>query len=228
MYDIGEEVNNVAVNPCGSLSKYPCYCNPNVEGQLNCPYCTVTNGDTTECLLDKETKRFNIFGDGGKACECDYSLRKSFNFPANSSCDAHYGCAVEEASGEITFYTDGESIEGKTGICGSNYPFICDRSAINTVDFLAYPYCQFTVEGGTTKCVKDGDTISFIDENGKNVECKCEASSLGPKVDCTTIPQSTLTDLPTQSPIDPPSSASIVSVWIVKLFAVICSLRVYV
>jgi hypothetical protein len=210
-YEPGQEVD--VVNPCGSRTKYPCYCNPNIQGQLECPYCTVTNGDTVECLKNQESKRFNIFGKGGQSCECDYGTRSNLNFPALPNCNAHDGCTVEESTGDVTFYNNGDKIQRKEGVCGNGFPYLCDTSGTSAAtDNLKYPYCEFTDQSGATRCATDGETISFIDENGKNVQCSCEIRTFGAQKQCSSSSESAATPPPTLPGFVPqPTSTPIIS-----------------
>lgn len=40
----GENVGNVDLR-CGSYEDWPCFCNPNLERQVECPYCSFATGD---------------------------------------------------------------------------------------------------------------------------------------------------------------------------------------
>ncbi|CAJ1946750.1 unnamed protein product [Cylindrotheca closterium] len=201
------------VNPCGSVSDYPCFCNPNLQDQLYCPYCTVTTrSGAVECLKDEEVKQFNIFRQGSQSsCVCDYSSRGNLNFPAEPRCNLPDGCAVAETNGATTFYSDGEEIRNREGICGTGYPFICDASGASIgSDNLTYPYCQIIDQSGEVQCVRDGESISLIDRFGESVRCTCRFGSLGPISDCVDSDIS-ITTPPTRAPADSPTRAPTVS-----------------
>lgn len=177
-YAPGQEVD--ALNPCGSQKRYPCYCNPNMEGQLECPYCTVANGDSLECLKDQETKEFNIFGAEGQSCVCNYAMRTNLNFPALPTCNGGTGCVVQENNGAFAFYNNGDVIQRKDGVCGTGFPYICDTSgSFAATNNLKYPYCDFEDQNGAFKCAQDGGTIALIDANGMDVRCSCEITTSG-------------------------------------------------
>ena len=195
-YTMGDKVD--VLGECNDTTNYPCYCSPNVNGQLYCPYCTIAHGDSVECIKDREIKQLNIF-DQGQSCQCDYSLRVSANFPAYPDCAGHNGCSVEEEDGSFTFYNAGEEIQGKEGICGEGFPYICDN---RFGDDLLYPYCSFVTQGGGTICARDTETVTFIDRFGKQKQCECQITALGQGEEtCMSINE------PSPSSTPPPSSS---------------------
>eukprot|EP00980_Cylindrotheca_fusiformis_P009946 scaffold2200_cov112-Cylindrotheca_fusiformis.AAC.3 len=190
-YAPGEEVD--VLDPCGSQTEYPCYCNPNMQEQLECPYCTVaTSGDTIECMKDQEVKKLNIFETEEQSCVCNYAMRTNLNFPALPTCNTDNGCVVQENNGAVAFYNDGDVVLRKEGICGNGFPYICDTSGIYAAtNNLKYPYCDFEDQNGAIRCAQDGEEITLIDPNGLSANCSCQIGLRGVQKQCRSILEQT-------------------------------------
>ena len=75
VFEDGESYGLLIDSPCGP-NRYPCYCNVNLPGKIDCPYCTYTNSfGITVCGVVGETTNFMDQQGEDQSCTCldDYT-----------------------------------------------------------------------------------------------------------------------------------------------------------
>jgi hypothetical protein len=69
-FDNGEPYGDAVVTRCGSVTDYPCFCNPQAVDQAECPYCGFVTGDgNLYCAKHDETIVF-VDGSINRECSC--------------------------------------------------------------------------------------------------------------------------------------------------------------
>jgi hypothetical protein len=217
----GENMGDAFSTRCGSTDEWPCFCNPILPQDAECPYCTFAAGDgTLHCAKDGQNITFRD-GSISRACTCEIP-----DDPTESpirNCDVvvpALGCSWFDLNGDPVFFENGESFGDLIdGVCGpaSEWPSFCyvpPGSSGGDEFLIDYPYCIYTdTESGEVLCTKDGETTEYLDEDNTELSCTCAYSSTdGPDPTCERVPPSptTPTNAPTPAaPVRPPSSGGL-------------------
>lgn len=70
-FTIGQSFGSYATNLCGSAEEFPCFCNPALSNQVECPYCGFLSSDgSLYCARDQETISYQD-GDINRTCRCE-------------------------------------------------------------------------------------------------------------------------------------------------------------
>jgi hypothetical protein len=170
----GESLGSAFETRCGSSGDYPCYCNPDVDDQIECPYCGVATStpNLLRCAKDGQTIQVIDLEGRGQSCTCD----------ASDPTDPQPVCVEDESALVCTFaMEDGTTVTRQPGEeigfesrCGdeSNYPCICNPNLPMQIEC---PYCSFaTTQRDALLCVAEGETVSFVDVDGRGQNCTCE------------------------------------------------------
>lgn len=193
----GENLGDAFATRCGSSDEWPCFCNPDLENNAECPYCGFSTWDgTLYCARDGQNITFQD-GSISRACTCE--IPDDPTQPAIRDCvvvASEAGCNWFDLEGNEVFYKNGESF-GDTidGACGPalDWPSYCyvPPGSSGGDDFLIdYPYCVFSdTDSGTAVCAKDGEKVEYVDRNGTKLSCDCTYTSEGgPNPTCERVP----------------------------------------
>lgn len=170
----GESLGSSFENRCGISDDFPCFCNPDLDGQVECPYCgfATSTPNLLRCVADGQTIKLIDLDGKGQSCTCD----------ASDPTDPQPLCFEDESALVCTFeMEDGTTVTKQpgeeTGLdsrCGdaSKFPCFCNPSMDSQVEC---PYCSFaTNDEDTLLCLEEGESGSFIDADGLGQECICE------------------------------------------------------
>jgi hypothetical protein len=70
-FSSGESYGDYMQTRCGSSAEFPCFCNPELKNQMECPYCGfVQAGGGLLCAKDQEVVSFND-GEKDQTCTCE-------------------------------------------------------------------------------------------------------------------------------------------------------------
>jgi hypothetical protein len=206
-----------AVSPCGAASEWPCFCNTELDDQIECPYCSLPIGDDGEYLCGTDSDVLQVPQDDGTTVSCQCDIADAFtdpkvvcgNFPTPAP-----GCTVDfpNGGGQSERYSAGDRIASKTGPCGTaqEFPYVCNPN-LGTPDNLEYPYCEVLAisddNGGedVTECTKDGGSVTFTNRNGERKTCDCIylTAGVGGQTTCRDAPAD-----PTAAPAPPRPTAT--------------------
>jgi hypothetical protein len=219
VFNRGDSLGQVMPNRCGKNENFPCFCNPDLREQIECPYCRFpSESGVLVCAKDGETVFYTDLDGVDQTCECEIPDDPTQPFRTNcsgggvdpSETDV---CTLELENGTFMTFQNGESYgEYLETRCGpsSEWPCYCDTSLPGHV---YCPYCGFADGEGQLYCARDNGSVDFEDA-GVYRSCSCEFSS-----DRTQKPTKTCTsslDPPTLSPggenDDEPSAVCIVTI----------------
>lgn len=175
IYMAGENLGNFRENRCGS--DFPCFCNPDVPGQIECPYCRFVQEDLSlKCARNGEFVSYRDRDGIDMVCSCEIPADPTAE-PITSCIDTRPKvqevCTKELENGEVVTFTQGESYgDYLTTRCDSpqNFPCFCNPSMWNQIEC---PYCGFLAGDGILHCARDDETISFKDGSITRT-CSCE------------------------------------------------------
>lgn len=229
-FAVGESYGDYLTNRCGSSEEFPCFCNPAMHNQIECPYCGFASGDgSLYCAKDQETISYQ-YGGATQTCSCEIpddpfqepirSCSDNGAVPTSApivpppSTDEEF-CTLTKPNGDVVFIKDGESFGDlfERGVCGSTqeWPTICNPSIEDTIsrqiNQAEYPYCVFeNTASGETVCARHSETVSFEDDAGVKQTCTCAylgAALGGAQGTC----RPTIDETATPAPSEPTSSA---------------------
>lgn len=201
----GENVGENFVTRCGDPDDFPCFCNPDNDPPVDCPYCGFAlTKENLLCLKNEQIANFvDIRGDS-KTCECrapTVSATPTENCLLPSS-EANI-CFFRDADGHPVTFDAGEPVDNAllpVSQCGPNYQCFCDPKASNQ---LSCPFCVEVDFGGTLICASAGEIVAYQDSNGFSQRCFCDVpsdlSERDPMINCV--------DQPPIGPTDPPAIA---------------------
>lgn len=219
---LGENLGDAFLTRCGSTDEWPCFCNPNLPNNAECPYCPFAAGDgSLYCARDGQNITFR---DGSISRLCTCEILDDPTADPIRECEvilSEAGCNWFDLNGNEVFVENGESF-GDTvdGVCGpaTEWPSFCyvRPGSSGGDDFLIdYPYCVFDdANSGQEVCARDEETIEYVNSDGTTLKCSCSYTSEGgPDPTCERVPvapsppvetpgPSTLA--PSPSPVEPP------------------------
>lgn len=192
----GDSYGEFRQTRCGSPSEFPCFCNPDLPGQIYCPYCSFANEDgELFCAKDDEIITYED-GDTSKTCSCDIPGDQTAlpitscsedGIPTDKAPAPSTTCRLQNEFGRFVDVDAGESFEGVIdGPCGpgEEWPAFCNpgfaiaRQAGIDEDFVEYPYCVFeNTRSGEAVCARSNGQITYIDN--EDVVQRCSCSYLG-------------------------------------------------
>jgi hypothetical protein len=194
----GESLGDFLPNRCGS--EFPCFCNPFMPGQIECPYCRFARaGGNLVCARHDESVVYQDMEGMDQTCSCQVpsnggdpisncdvgsspvatptqqspSPATSPSRPLTPTDDQTDVCTLELESGQIITFVSGESYGDYLPTrCGSaeEFPCFCNTALPNKVEC---PYCGFVRGDGSLHCAKDREIISFVDGTVART-CSCE------------------------------------------------------
>jgi len=204
----GENVGTNFVTRCGDVTEFPCFCNPEKNPPVDCPYCGfVLTKENLLCLKNEQTASFvDIYGDD-KICECKAPTISSVPVEncVLTSTDIN-ACVFRDGNGYPFTFDVGAPVDTKflpLGNCGPEFQCFCDPQAD---DQLSCPFCVEVDFGGELICASEGESVEYQDENGIDRTCFCDVpSDQKPFINCDDEPPPIRPTLPTPMPIGPPS-----------------------
>lgn len=183
IFQRGESLGGSFVTRCGPADVYPCFCNPDLSQQVECPYCGFAlEGGGLLCAKDLEIHTFADIDGNSKTCECSAPLGgASPTFDCEIEDDQSLNQPGVEDGGSCTFdMPDGSTISFLSGEpilsavffnrCGDDFPCYCDQTSD---DQVSCPYCRFPAMGGEMFCARNGQVVALQDEDGVNQMCTC-------------------------------------------------------
>eukprot|EP00536_Pseudo-nitzschia_multiseries_P015618 jgi/Psemu1/69571/estExt_Genemark1.C_9200007 len=183
----GESYGEFLPNRCNHPSNYPCYCNPDVYKQAECPYCAFDTGDgNLLCAKHEETVSFfvpDLDRSDVKTCRCsipedpgDDPIKSCFvpnqlpddrsrNFLSSEiNTDDIQGCQVSNPNtGQLLTVPNGASFGDYVsfqGVCGggSEWPAYCSRDSVESKIVADSPPAATIAANMETR-----DSVFFID-----------------------------------------------------------------
>ena len=176
-YQRGENLGDSIKTRCGTSIDFPCFCNPDLEKQAECPYCTfATGGGGLYCAKNEESISFQD-GSVVRVCSCEVPS----DFPEGDvvrDCiidnDAPVGfCEFPNFEGELIEFEDGESFGDLIpGVCEptEDWPTYC--KVVEDYFITEYPYCVYN-DAPETVCAKHNETVTYTNNDGELVSCSC-------------------------------------------------------
>jgi hypothetical protein len=165
---------------CGPAQEFPCFCNPNYPGKIECPYCGMSTSSGTVCIRDGETKDITNTNGILKTCSCqvpdpfDDPVPTCTVTPTSAPVPAPPATPGDACLQQGQTFQDGESFgETLDNGCGLDYPSFCNTQLQNNIEF---PYCAFANQDGTLQCARDGESLTF---NSGSVSFSCKCAVLG-------------------------------------------------
>jgi hypothetical protein len=200
----GESFGDYVETRCGSPLEFPCYCNPDLPNQMECPYCGFVdvNGELL-CAHDGEIVTY-FDGDIEQTCSCEVpddplqnpTEKCGLDIGSGFGTDPPFGdsgvnataegCTIADANGALVTIPNGESFGDLVdGVCGDalEWPSFCNAQIQQTVaarspggsqDFGAIEYPY---------CVYT-DTITGSPECARNNEFVTYTNMMGEQVEC--------------------------------------------
>ncbi len=188
-FQAGEPLGETFISRCGSSSDFPCFCQPDLPTQIDCPLCGIATQDNEEGLVCAliDGPLVNVTSLDGEAKEC--LCRRDLNGNPETICflqgstleDASTStplnddvCTLEWADGSVDVFQDGQSY-GELFIepCRnpSEYPCFCN---VSIPEKRSCPYCAVTTNTGDIACGRIGETFVLVDENQEEISCDCQ------------------------------------------------------
>ena len=211
LFFAGENVGDNFVTRCGDVTDFPCFCNPDRDPPVDCPYCGFAlTKENLLCLKNEQVANFvDIYGDD-RTCECIAPTTSSS--PTEncllSSLDVNV-CVFRDENGDPVTYDAGEPVDDSLiplSNCGASFQCFCDPQAS---DQLSCPFCAEVDFGGQLICASDGESVVYQDENGAEQSCFCEVpsdlSTQKPSINCVDTPPARppTVDVTTPTPTSP-------------------------
>ena len=219
IFQRGESLGGSFITRCGSFIDFPCYCNPDINPPIECPYCAYVeeNGTDLLCAGDGEITTYVDQTGITQTCECS---APGNGIPPTTNCedlpdnnnpddgdddnDDSTTCTIDLPDGTTQIFQDGASVEDfLPNRCGSTFPCYCNPNIEGQIEC---PYCRFASLGGDLACARDGETVSFQDMAGITQTCSCqipqEEENTEPIINCN-IDDDNNNNNPTPTP--PPS-----------------------
>jgi hypothetical protein len=188
----GENVGNAFKTRCGEAADFPCFCNPDLDPPVECPYCGFARkGGKFLCVKDEQVVNFVDLDGDDKTCGCSASKRSGPTPNCMMPSTSANTCLLDLPDGTTRTFADGESLgDHLPNRCGSDFPCFCNPSAPEQIEC---PYCRFPSLSGELVCAPEGETASYRDLNGEDQTCFClriPNSSNAPQiVDCNASPK---------------------------------------
>jgi hypothetical protein len=205
VFQRGDGLGNSFVTRCGAAENFPCFCNPDLDPPVECPYCGFAmEGGKLLCTKDGEIQSFVDIDGSNKTCGCAAPLGGA----PTPDCDIFREgtCTIDLPDGTSKTFANGESLSGfLPNRCGSEYPCFCNPSAPGQIEC---PYCRFPTMGGDLTCAYDGDTVTFTDPDGVFQMCSCQipnSPSAEPISNCNASPAQSPVSSPVEGPAEAPS-----------------------
>jgi hypothetical protein len=204
----GESYGDYIETRCGSSTEFPCFCNPAMRNQMECPYCGFVQADGE--LLCAKHNEIVSFNDGveDQTCTCEISanpldepIQNCGPFDGNGNnnnndFDNVVGgdgeCTVVDLNGETVTIPAGESFGDLVdGVCGDSieWPAFCNTQLESTIisrteteglTSVEYPYCVYSdTITGETICGRDGQELTYLNTQGEEITCSCSYNSPG-------------------------------------------------
>mmetsp|Transcript_27120 Transcript_27120/g.47916 ORF Transcript_27120/g.47916 Transcript_27120/m.47916 type:complete len:575 (-) Transcript_27120:336-2060(-) len=192
----GDYIQN---NRCGSSLEFPCFCNPSLPNQMECPYCRFVQADgELVCAKHNQVVSFND-GDTDQTCSCTVPTdpfqdpipncdgqQQQPSTPIIEDDDNDGTCTVADDTGNLVTVSNGESFGDLVeGVCGDPlvWPAFCNTQLDATVttrqqsqdfDTIEYPYCVYTdTLSGQPECARNNEQITYVNDAGDQVVCSC-------------------------------------------------------
>lgn len=164
----GQNVGSAFETLCGSSDDFPCFCNPDNDPPVDCPYCGMAAwGDTLVCSRDNESVTFLDINGIGQTCQCTVT-----NGAPSSSCQQSGTCTLTLPDGTSRNFANGESISDFfPNRCGDDFPCFCNPDVVGQIEC---PYCRLAGLGGSLTCARDDETVTYQKDDGTFETCSCE------------------------------------------------------
>jgi hypothetical protein len=206
VFQAGQNLGENFVTRCGSAEDFPCFCNPDLEQQVECPYCgfALLGGDLL-CAGDNEVVSFVDINSDDKICGCSAPKGGIPSPNCDEPVDSESTCTIDLADGTSKVFTKGESLgDFLQSRCGSEFPCFCNPSLPEQIEC---PYCRFPSMGGDLVCARDGESVTFRDMVGVDQSCSCQIPNTlnaDAITSCNASPEAP-GEVPSPPPTDPPS-----------------------
>ena len=224
-YQAGENLGDSFQTRCGS--SFPCYCSPNRNPPVECPYCSMADADQgLVCAKDGETVSIVNLNGIPQSCSCSVSIDGiaqescvDVDNDDNDNQDEDF-CTIQVVDGTTMMFENGESLgEFLPTRCpggGLAFPCFCNTALVDQIDC---PYCTWLDYRGDLICARQAESVVYEKAPGEYLECAClsdfisTCKPMAPSLPPTLTPPPTIkptsqsTPLPTNPPtFSPPSS----------------------
>ncbi|KAL3934726.1 MAG: hypothetical protein SGBAC_009615 [Bacillariaceae sp.] len=189
-------------NICGD--EYPCLCNMGQVECPYCTFNAIDdevvcardkesvifegpdfNIRSCTCQLDVNATDGNTFSSECVELTSAPSVAPTDEATADPFLVVDMDCEVKDGKGNIVLIEHGASFGSLVqGQCGTaeDWPSFCSKQSSPTFsrnslqDDVEYPYCVFdNTYSGDTVCAKDNEEVTFLDNNGFLLACRCRA-----------------------------------------------------
>lgn len=204
VFQKGQSLGDAFATRCGSALDFPCYCNPELDPPIECPYCGYAqeNGNLL-CAGDLEIVSFADLEGNDKTCECAAPRGGGDPTPNCDISSENSGgtCTIDLPDGNSRTFAPGESLgDFLPNRCGSDFPCYCNPRVPGQIEC---PYCRFAAMGGGLVCARDAETVTYQDMDGEFQMCSCEIQNREPLTRCdASAPPA---EGPAQAPVQAPS-----------------------
>ena len=172
----GESVDSYRPNRCTNSESFPCYCNPDIPGQVECPYCWVPtiSGDLL-CVEDSQSITYTNLEGSVETCVCQVSNTEDNVFAMDCQLPSQEGRQDDSSKSSTDVCTfNGITFERgqvlgfahDSGCSGSSFDYQCLCNP-DYPDGIQCPFCYFDVQNSDEKlCLRDGEIATFHDTIG--------------------------------------------------------------
>jgi hypothetical protein len=162
---------------CGSADDFPCFCNPNIPGQVECPYCSFATFAETNPLCATHNQQVTFLDVNGVSQTCGCQIPQPFSTPTFSCVptptddDADTTCWITLANGSREQYNRGDLITGRETRCGSDFFCRCNPDVQGQMEC---PFCTFATDDGGLACAHDDESVFLTNPQGNELVCSCQ------------------------------------------------------
>ncbi len=201
IFEKGESVHSYRPNRCANGASFPCYCNPEAPGQIECPYCWVPSlSGELLCVDNGKSLTYNTLKGTLETCDCSVSTTDFNSFSMDCDPASPQTRQEDSDSSQNTCTIDGVNFDrGQTlgfsydsGCSGLSFDFQCVCNP-DLPDGIECPFCYFDIQKSEKPlCLRDREIATFQDRMGQTRTCSCVTESDGgtPLSDCSLSPES--------------------------------------
>lgn len=202
VYEAGESLGDSFSTRCGSASDWPCYCAPDLDPPISCPYCGIPDLDQgLVCARDGESVSIVNLDGIQQQCSCTVDTTGTPQQTCVEQSDYDEVCTIELVDGEQVEFQNGESFgellptRCKGG--GEDYPCVCNTTL---PDQVQCPYCTFVDMNDDLICARANETIVYEKSFNDFLQCTCFDGTFWSCIPIAPTEPVATTDFPTISP----------------------------
>lgn len=220
-FQAGDNLGNSFVTRCGSVLEWPCYCSPERDPPVECPYCSMADIDEgLVCAKNGETVSVVNLNGIPQSCSCSVSSngnpqetcmdQNDNNQNDDNPVDEGF-CTIRIFNGTMMRFENGESLgEFLPTRCpggGVEYPCFCNTALPDQVDC---PYCTWLDYRRDLICARQAESTVYENAPGEYLECACLSDFISTCKTAASTPEPLVSPVPTTQPpvkvADPPTA----------------------